>query len=171
MTRAPRDNRTSSRRQSVADPASVLDDHLASERSVAARSLLANPLLDAGNDADAFRSVVRHARWLTEFFEQTCGWALTVDAASGFARLAKRAVEVDVTRPLRRARGDEAPFDRRRYELLCLVCAELVRHPVTTVGLLASAMVGATGLDTGRYSERAAFVDTLRALRSWGALR
>jgi uncharacterized protein (TIGR02678 family) len=162
---------TSSRRQSVADPASVLDDHLASERSVAARSLLANPLLDADNDPDAFRSVVRHALWLTEFFEQTCGWVLTVDAASGFARLAKRAVEVDVTRPLRRTRGEEAAFDRRRYQLLCLVCAELVRHPVTTVGLLASAMAGATGLDTGRYGERAAFVDALRALRSWGALK
>jgi uncharacterized protein (TIGR02678 family) len=90
----------------VADPASVLDDHLASERSVAARSLLANPLLDADDDPDAFRSVVRHALWLTEFFEQTCGWVLTVDAASGFARLAKRAVEVDVTRPLRRTRGE-----------------------------------------------------------------
>jgi uncharacterized protein (TIGR02678 family) len=141
----------------VADPASVLDDHLASERSVAARSLLASPLLDAGNDPDGFRAVVRHAPWLTEFFEQSCGWALTV--------------EVDATRPLRRARGEEAPFDRRRYQLLCLVCAELVRHPVTTVGLLASAMVGATGLDTGRYGERAAFVDALRALRSWGALK
>ena len=155
----------------MADAASVLDDHRASERSVAARSLLVSPLLDADDDPDAFRSVVRHAGWLTEFFEQTCGWALTVDAASGFARLAKRAVEVDVTRPLRRTRGEDLPFDRRRYQLLCLVCAELVRHPVTTVGMLASAMVGATELDTGRYAERAAFVDALRALRSWGALK
>jgi uncharacterized protein (TIGR02678 family) len=155
----------------VADPASVLDENLASERSMAARSLLANPLLDADAEPDAFRLVVRHGPWLTEYFEQTCGWVLTVDAASGFARLAKRAVEVDVTRPLRRTRGEAAPFDRRRYQLLCLICAELVRHPVTTVGLLASAMTGATGLETGRYGERAAFVDALRALRSWGAVK
>jgi uncharacterized protein (TIGR02678 family) len=133
--------------------------------------LLAKPLLDTDDDPDAFRLVVRHTGWLTDYFEQTCGWVLTVDAASGFARLAKRAVVTDVTRPLRRTRGEAAPFDRRRYELLCLICAELVRHPVTTVGLLASAITGAAGLDTSRYGERAALVDAMRALRSWGALR
>ncbi|MHB1534519.1 MAG: TIGR02678 family protein [Acidimicrobiales bacterium] len=150
---------------------SLLDDHLAAERSLAARSMLAKPLLDADDDPDAFRLVVRHAPSLIEYFEQTCGWVLSVDAASGFARLAKRAVVVDVTRPLRRTRGEGAPFDRRRYQLLCLICAELVRHPVTTVGLLASAITAESAMDTGRYGERAAFVDALRALRSWGALR
>jgi uncharacterized protein (TIGR02678 family) len=149
----------------------LLDDHLARERSAAVRSLLAQPLLDADDDPDAFRLVVRHGLWLIEYFELTCGWVLTVDVASGFARLAKRAVVLDVTRPLRRTRGEAAPFDRRRYQLLCLICAELVRHPVTTIGLLASAIAGVAGLDTSRYGARAAFVDALRALRSWGALR
>lgn len=103
--------------------------------------------------------MARHASWLVDYFEKTCGWSLTVDAASGFARLAKRAVDVDVSRPLRRTRGGSAPFDRRRYQLLCLVCSELVRHPATTVGLLAAAVAADAALDTSRQSERAAFVD------------
>lgn len=149
---------------------SALGEHLSSERSIALRELLARPLLDAEQDREAFRLVVRHADWLVSYFEQVCGWALTVDPGSGFARLAKRAAVPDPVRPLRRTRGEAAPFDRRRYQLLCLVCAELVRHPVTTVGLLASAVRGAGELDTGRYGERAAFVDALRALLDWGAL-
>jgi uncharacterized protein (TIGR02678 family) len=148
-----------------------LDEQLAAERSVAVRQLLADPLLDAESDREAFRSVVRSALWLTEYFEQTCGWSLTVDAAAGFARLAKRGIAVDASRPLRRTRGDGAPFDRRRYELLFLFCGEMVRHPVTTVGLLASSIAADSGLDTSRYSERSAFVDALRVLMSWGAVR
>jgi uncharacterized protein (TIGR02678 family) len=153
----------------VADLA--LADHLAHERSRALRTLLAAPLLDAGTDPAAFRLVARHQGWLTDWFETVCGWALVVDVASGFARLAKRAGEVDATRPLKRTRGAAQPFDRRRYQLLCLVCAELVRHPVTTVGLLARAVAVDAGLDSSRRAERAAFVDALRALVCWGALR
>lgn len=146
----------------------ALAEHLADERSRAVRLLLATPLLDVDGHADAFRIVARHQGWLTEWFEVTCGWGLVVDVAAGFARLSKRAPDVDPSRPLKRARGSAQPFDRRRYQLLCLVCAELVRHPVTTVGLLAQA-VG--GLDTSRRAERAAFVDALLALVGWGALR
>ena len=149
----------------------ALADHLADERSRAVRTLLGAPLLDAGAEPAAFRLVARHQGWLTDWFETVCGWALVVDVASGFARLAKRAADVDATRPLKRTRGAAQPFDRRRYQLLCLVCAELVRHPVTTVGLLARAVTLDAGLDTSRHAERAAFVDALRALVSWGALR
>lgn len=148
-----------------------LAEHLAAERSTAIRTLLARPLLDTDADPEAFRLVARHAGWLTEWFERTCGWALTVDAAGGYARLAKRAATVDVTRPLHRTRGAGNPFDRRRYQLLCLVCAELVRHPVTTVGLLAGAVTAEAALDTSRHGERTAFVDALRALMGWGAVR
>lgn len=152
-------------------PEQALEEHLASERSLAVRTLLAHPVIDSEDDADAFRQIARHAPWLAEYFETACGWALTIDPASGYARLAKRAPAApDVTRPLRRTRGRSAPFDRRRYQLLCLICAELVRHPVTTVGLLASAVTGMAGLETGRYGERSAFVDALLVLRSWGAL-
>lgn len=153
-------------------PDVALEEHLSMERSLAVRTLLANPVVDSKDDPDAFRQISSHAHWLVEYFEMACGWALTVDAASGYARLAKRAPAApDITRPLRRTRGQSAPFDRRRYQLLCLICAELVRHPVTTVGLLATAVAGTSGLETGRYGERSAFVDTLLVLRSWGALR
>lgn len=150
----------------MAEPA--LATHLAEERSLAIRHLLATPLVDIDADPDAFRLVARHQGDLTEWFDATCGWTLAVDVAAGFARLAKRAAEVDASRPLNRTRGLRQPFDRRRYQLLCLVCAELVKHPVTTIGILAGA-VG--GLDTSRHAERAAFVDALRALVAWGALR
>lgn len=150
---------------------SALGEDLAEERSRAVRSLLATPLLDAERDREAFATIARHADWLVEYFEKTCGWTLTVDATAGFARLAKRAVEIDPTRPLRRLRGDHSPFDPRRYQLLCLACAELVRHPVTTVGLLAGSIAAEAGLDTSRYAERSAFVDAVGILVSWGTVR
>lgn len=149
----------------------ALAEHLATERAAAVRALLASPLLDAEADPDSFRLVARHTSWLVQYFEAAAGWLLTVDAASGFARLAKRPAALDVTRPLRRTRGEAAPFDRRRYELLCHVCAELVRHPHTTVGLLAAAVTADAGLDTSRHRERTAFVDALRALIGWGIVR
>lgn len=153
-------------------PDSALAEHLDSERALAVRHLLANPLIDSEDDPDAFRLIARHAPWLTDYFETSCGWALSVDPASGYARLGKRTgASPDATRPLRRLRGQSSPFDRRRYQLLCLVCAELVRHPVTTVGLLASAITGPAGLETGKRGERSAFVDALLVLRSWGVLR
>lgn len=150
---------------------SALADNLAAERSRAIRTLLVSPLLDVHTDPEAFRLVVRHQDWLAAWFDSACGWSLVVDVAAGFVRLAKRSAQVDAGRPLRRTRGAAQPFDRRRYQLLCLVCAELVRHPVTTVGLLAGAVAGGGGLDTKKHGERAAFVDALRALLAWGALR
>lgn len=150
---------------------SLLTENLAAERATAVRTLLGQPLLDAQADPGAFRLVARHGEWLRDWFEKACGWAVTVDPAGGWARLAKRATTVDVSRPLRRTRGSAAPFDRRRYQLLCLISAELVRHPDTTIGLLAGAVTTEAGLDTARHGERAAFVDALRALMSWGVLR
>lgn len=152
-------------------PESMLAGHLGAERSQAARTLLRAPMLDVDADAEAFRLVVRHHRWLADWFEATCGWHLTVDPGAGFARLAKRAANVDASRPLRRDRGTAAAFGRRRYQLLCLLAAELVQRPVTTVGLLASAVTADAALDTSRKGERAAFVDALRALMGWRAVR
>lgn len=151
----------------------VLASDLAAERSRAIRRLLRRPLLDAASDPDGYREVVRHHDWLARWFDDTCGWQLVVDVGAGFARLAKRARggEVDTTRPLRRSRGARQPYDRRRYQLLCLVAAELVQHPVTTVGLLARAVAAEAGLDTSRHGERVALVDVLRTLIEWSALR
>lgn len=151
----------------------VLATDLAAERSRAIRLLLRSPLLNAEHQPDGFREVVRHHDWLVAWFDDTCGWQLVVDPGAGFARLAKRArgAKVDVSRPLRRSRGARQPFDRRRYQLLCLVAAQLVQHPVTTVGLLARAIAADAGLDTSRHRERVALVDVLRTLIDWQALR
>lgn len=151
-------------------PETTLEASLAAERSTAIRTLLRHPLLDVGADPDGLRLVVRHRAWLERWFDDTCGWTVTVDVGSGFARLRKRAATVDERRPLLRTRGAAGPFDRRRYQLLCLAAAELVRHPNTTIGLLAAAVTAEAGLDTSRHGERAAFVDALRALLAWGAL-
>jgi uncharacterized protein (TIGR02678 family) len=152
-------------------PNIALSDHLASERADAIRLMLATPLLDSIADPDGFRVVVRHGPWLAEWFDNACGWAVVVDPAAGFARLAKRSAAIDITRPVRRSRGTAAAFDRRRYQLLCLVCAELVRHPVTTIGLLAASVAAEADLDSSRHRERTAFVDALKVLMTWGALR
>lgn len=151
----------------------VLATDLSAERSRAIRLLLRWPILNAQDQPDSFREVVRHHDWLIAWFDDTCGWQLIVDPGAGFARLGKRArgAKVDVSRPLRRSRGAQQAFDRRRYQLLCLVAAQLVQHPVTTVGLLARAISAEAGLDTSRHRERVALVDVLRTLIEWQALR
>lgn len=150
----------------------VLSADLAGERSDAIKALLAQPLLDTERDADAFRLVVRHHPWLSEWFGTACGWRLAVDPGAGFARLGKRsATRSESARPLRRPRGStDAVFDRRRYQLLCLVCAELVRAPVTTMGLLSQAVTADAGLDSSRWGERRALVDALLVLVDRGVL-
>lgn len=150
-----------------------LSSSLDADRGFAVRSLLANPMLHAGNDPDGFSAVVRHRNWLVDWFDQACGWPLTVDVTGRFARLVKRTAAPDSSRPAKRARGSSQPFDRRRYELLCLVSAELASHPVTTIGILAGALA-ATGprrLDTSKHRERQAFVDSLQLLRALGIVR
>lgn len=151
----------------------MLAADLATERARAIRLLLRFPLLNAEDQPGEFREVVRHRDWLVAWFDDTCGWQLIVDPGAGFARLLKRArgANVDPLRPLRRSRGAHQPFDRRRYQLLCLVAAQLVHHPVTTIGLLARAIAGDAGLDTSKHRERVALVDVLRLLIEWQVLR
>jgi uncharacterized protein (TIGR02678 family) len=148
-----------------------LTEHHAEERSRAVRELLASPILNGDAQPDRFGLVVRHHEWLAAWFDTTCGWQLTVDISAGFARLAKRSAHPDPTRPLRRLRGSKGPFDRRRFQLLCLICAELARRPVTTIGLLAEAIPPEAQFDTSRRVDRTAFVDSLLALGHWGVVR
>lgn len=154
-------------------PEALLSASIEAERSVAVRTLLASPLLDAGRDPDGFAVAVRHREWLVKWFDETCGWALSVDVTGRFARLVKRSSSPDPSRPARRARSAAQPFDRRRYELLCLAAAELASHPVTTIGILAGALAagGARRLDTSRQRERQAFVDALQLLARLGIVR
>lgn len=148
----------------------TLQTDLERERAEAIQHLLRQPLLDVEGDRDAYTLVARHAAWLTDWFDVACGWTLHLDPAAGFARLAKRHARPDPTRPLLRPRGSGGPFDRRRYELLCLVAAELVSHQVTTVGLLAQAVASSGDFATDRHRDRVAFVDALLVLQSWRAV-
>lgn len=157
---------------------SQLDRVEAEETSRTIRLLLAHPLLTVTSDPTGFDLVRRRRDALARWFEEHCGWRLVVEARDGYARLLKVRPEIDATRPLRRDRNTRAPFDRRRYTLLAIVCAELLATPVTTIGLLADRVTHATAAEpdiesfqTSRRSERAAFVDALKLLERAGALR
>lgn len=141
------------------------------------RLLLRRPIVTQSGEPDAFDVVRRRAEPLRLWFDYTCGWPLLVEPRLGYARLVKIGVRDDATRPARRQRSTRAPFDRRRYVLLCVAAAELLDTPVTTIGLLADRVRQACAvddavpaLDTAQRSHRAAFVDALRLLEDFGAL-
>lgn len=141
------------------------------------RLLLATPLISARTAPESFDLVRRRAEPIRKWFDFYCGWAVYVEPRLGYARLAKVGATTDPSRPARRLRAGRAPFDRRRYVLLCVTAAELLSVPVTTVGLLADRVVTATGtdpevpgFDTSSRAERMAFVDVLRLLESYGAV-
>jgi uncharacterized protein (TIGR02678 family) len=143
----------------------------------AIRLLLATPLISARTAPETFDLVRRRRDPVEKWFDYYCGWSLVVEPRWGYARLAKVRVATDPTRPARRHRAGRAPFDRRRYTLMCVVAAELLAIPVTTIGLLADRVVQACAsdpalprFDTSSRAERMAFVDALRLLESFGAV-
>jgi len=143
----------------------------------AIRLLLAEPLISARTTPETFDLVRKRRDPVEKWFDYYCGWTLVVEPRLGYARLAKVGVATDPTRPARRHRTGRAPFDRRRYTLLCVVAAELLGIPVTTIGLLADRVVQASAadpalppFDTSSRAERMAFVDALRLLESLGAV-
>ncbi|MEU9129529.1 TIGR02678 family protein [Kitasatospora sp. NPDC048540] len=141
------------------------------------RLLLGRPLITERGDASAFELIRRRQDPLTKWFDYHCGWQLVVEPRLGYARLLKIRTAPDASRPARRPRSGRAPFDRRRYTLLCVAAAELLSVPVTTVGLLADRVVQACAtdaalppFDTANRAERMAFVDVLKLLETYGAL-
>lgn len=147
------------------------------EVSRAIRLLLASPLISERVAAESFDLVRRRREPIRKWFDYYCGWSLVVEPRLGYARLAKVRPAGDASRPARRHRSGRAPFDRRRYVLLCVVAAELLSVPVTTIGLLADRVTRASatdtvvaGFDTASRAERMAFVDVLRLLESYGAI-
>ena len=141
------------------------------------RLLLATPLISERAAPDAFDLVRRRREPIAKWFDYYCGWHLQVEPRLGYVRLVKVRAQTDPSRPARRARSGRAPFDRRRYTLLCLVAAELLAAPVTTIGLLADKITQATAadplidaFDTSVRGERMAYVDVLRMLESFGAI-
>ncbi|ARQ68076.1 TIGR02678 family protein [Streptomyces marincola] len=142
------------------------------------RLLLARPLLTETADPAGFDLVRRRREPLAQWFDYTCGWSLVVEPRRGYARLAKVRADPDGSRPARRARSGRAPFDRRRYVLLCVTAAELLPMPMTTIGLLADRVVRATAADPAlpafdpvNRPERMAFVDVLKLLEDYGVVR
>lgn len=142
------------------------------------RVLLASPIITAATRPADFDVVRRRRVPLVKWFEYFLGWRLVVEPRSGYARLAKVRAKVDASGPARRLRSGSSPFDRRRYVLLCVVAAELLATPVTTIGLLADRVAQATAadphlptMDTASKGWRMAFVDALRLLESYGAVQ
>jgi uncharacterized protein (TIGR02678 family) len=141
------------------------------------RLLLGRPAITERSDPAAFELIRRRQDPLVKWFDYHCGWQLVVEPRLGYARLLKIRSSPDASRPARRPRTGRAPFDRRRYVLLCVITAELLTVPVTTVGLLADRVVQACGadpalpaFDSASRAERMAFVDALRLLEALGAL-
>ncbi|MEV0388930.1 TIGR02678 family protein [Nonomuraea sp. NPDC050643] len=143
----------------------------------AIRTLLGRPLVSLHDDPAAFDLIRKRRQPLIQWFDYFCGWRLVVESRQGYARLVKVRSEASATRPARRRRSTRAPFDRRRYTLLCLCAAELLTSPVTTIGMLAQRVVQAAAVeadvpafDPVRNDERAAFVDALKLLEHFGAV-
>jgi uncharacterized protein (TIGR02678 family) len=141
------------------------------------RVLLASPLVHERGAPESFDLVRRRREPIRKWFEYYCGWSLVTEPRLGYARLAKVRPMADASRPPRRHRSGRAPFDRRRYVLLCVAAAELLTVPVTTIGLLADRVTRATAtdpvladFDTSVRGERMAFVDALRMLESLGTV-
>jgi uncharacterized protein (TIGR02678 family) len=141
------------------------------------RIMLAGPLLHERAAPEQFDLVRRRREPITKWFDYYCGWALAVEPRLGYARLAKVRPAADASRPLRRRRSGHAPFDRRRYVLLCVAAAELLSVPVTTIGLLADRVARAMATDpvvadfvASARGERMAFVDALRMLEHLGTI-
>ncbi len=141
------------------------------------RMLLARPLIAERASPEHFDLVRRRREPIRRWFDYYCGWTLVVEPRLGYARLFKVGAATDPSRPARRLRSGRPPFDRRRYVLLCVVAAELLAVPVTTIGLLADRVSQATAadqvvatFDTASRAERMAFVDVLRLLESYGAV-
>jgi uncharacterized protein (TIGR02678 family) len=160
----------------VSEALRAREESVASERRVALRRLVREPLLLEARDPEAFAAVVRHRVALGRWFAENAGWSLVVEAGAGYARLMKRSGRRDPTRPAR-VRG-KAPFDRRRYTLLFLALAALDDGPPqTTLARLAEGVrelsledASLDAFDPEQHSERAAFVDVLRLLDEIGVL-
>ncbi|URN10245.1 TIGR02678 family protein [Actinomadura madurae] len=146
------------------------------ELARAIRLLLGRPLVSLHTDPDGFDLVRRRHSALARWFDYYCGWRLFMEPRQGYARLVKVRRDADPSRPARRRRSTKAPLDRRRYTLMCLVAAELLAVPVTTIGMLARRVVQAAAddripaFDPVRGDERAAFVDALKLLEHYGAV-
>ncbi|WP_369182554.1 DUF2398 family protein [Streptomyces sp. Y1] len=103
------------------------EGHTAAERRIAARLLLAHPLVTAsGPHADGFPLIRRHRDWLTERFDTLLGYRLVV--GPWHARLRKAGLGPGAARRLEHP-ATGAPFTPAAYAQLALALALLVDAP------------------------------------------
>ena len=108
-------------------PVRPQDHSTAAERRIAARLLLAHPLITAaGPHADGFPLLHRHRDWLTERFDTLLGYRLVIGPRH--ARLCKGALGAGGGRRLERP-GTGEPFTPAEYSRLAVVLSVLVDAP------------------------------------------
>jgi uncharacterized protein (TIGR02678 family) len=147
----------------------------AGERRIAARHLLAAPILTAMRQPAELDLVRRHATALKAMFAGQLGYALIVE--SSFARLVKAPLPASAPlRPARRA-TDDSPFTAATYVHLSLACAALLA-PGVGEQILISALVDQIRADaaeqgitiTDGIGDRRQLVSALRLLTGWGVV-
>ncbi|MEV0532382.1 DUF2398 family protein [Kitasatospora sp. NPDC050463] len=142
------------------------DRSAAAERRIAARLLLAHPLVTAsGPHADGFPLIRRHRDWLTGQFDTLLGYRLVV--GPWHARLCKAGLGPGAARRLEHP-GTGAPFTPGGYTQLALALALLVDAPEhLPLGRLLAAMRDAT---PGPAAAPADLAMALAALADWQVL-
>lgn len=142
----------------------------------AVRTVLRYPLITHAARPEEYEAVHRHRAEAAKWFSYFCGWKLEADHRSASIRLYKL-IDPDTRHPLKRPRGAKAPFDRRRYALLCLAAAELLGSPVILLTELSEAIAHACGDDPGLLeyrlnhgSHRTELVDAVLFLALHGAV-
>jgi uncharacterized protein (TIGR02678 family) len=147
----------------------------AGQRRLAARHLLASPIMTAARNPAELELVRRHAPALKSMFAAQLGYALIVE--STFARLVKAPLPPSApVRAARRGTGD-LPFTPRTYVLLTLACGALLA-PGTGEQILISALVDQVRADAAEQSvtvtdgigDRRQLVAALKLLASWGVV-
>jgi uncharacterized protein (TIGR02678 family) len=147
----------------------------AGQRRIAARHLLAAPILTAARNPAELDLVRRHATALKSMFAGQLGYALVVE--STFARLVKAPLPASApVRAARRGTG-EAPFTARTYVLLALACGALLA-PGVGEQILISALVDQIRADaaeqavtvTDGIGDRRQLVAALKLLVAWGVV-
>ena len=148
-------------------PVAPQEHPAAAERRIAARLLLAHPLVTAaGPHGDGFPLIRRHRDWLTERFAALLGYRLVV--GPWHARLCKAGLGSGGVRRLERP-GTGAPFTPGEYAQLAVALSVLVDAPEQLpLGHLVAAVRAATPSPVG--NPEADLAAALTVLTDWQVL-
>ncbi|MEV7243155.1 TIGR02678 family protein [Streptomyces sp. NPDC093248] len=158
----------------ISMPHGTTIQHETAERRLAARILLANPVLTLHRHPDELAVIRRHSAALRSTFAKLLSYHLIVETS--FARLVKTPPSPDSPlRPIQR--GDSPPFTPQTYALFSLACAALLT-PGTGEWLLISSLVEQIRADAASAgvelrdtpSENRRLVQAVGLLIDWGVL-